>query len=122
WTGQSGEDDLLQPADAVEPCFGETLAAADVQAEGCIRVDLSQDQPPVQSLGFDGEERWSVPGSPGLAMEVRARVGPEPVGDQLAWVVSTGEDRLTAMAARTGEALWTVGAGARARHVAWGGV
>lgn len=122
WTAESGADDLLQPADAVEPCFGEALAAQDAQVEGCIRVDITQDQPPVESLGFDGEERWSVPGWPGLDMEVPARVGPVPVGDQLAWVVSTGEDLLTAMDARTGEELWTVGAGEGAGYVTFGHV
>ncbi|WP_022917703.1 PQQ-binding-like beta-propeller repeat protein [Ruania albidiflava] len=122
WTQENGADDLLQPADAVEPCFGEALTAVDVQVEGCIRVDITQDQAPVQSLGFDGQERWSMPGWAGLDMEVPAQVGPVPVGERLAWVVSTGEDLLTAVDVRTGDELWTLGEGEGAGYVTFGHV
>lgn len=120
WTVEDGEDDPLQPADAVEPCFGEALAAADAVVQGCVRTAIDQDQAPVQSFGFDGEERWSVPGHAGLDMEVPARVDPVPVGDRLAWVVSTGADELTALDARTGEKLWAVGEGQGAGEVTFG--
>lgn len=122
WTSQNDSENLLQPADDVAPCFGDALVAADAAVEGCLRVDISTQDAPVDSLGFDGEERWSVPGRVGMDMEVPARVDPISVGERAAWVVSTGDDLLTALDARTGDELWTVGEGEGAGNVTLGHV
>lgn len=120
WTSEDDAENLLQPADEVAPCFGESLAAPDAGVEGCLRVDIATEDAPVQSLGFDGEERWSVPGQSGLDMEVPAQVAPVPVGERNAWVVSTGEDLLTALDTHTGEELWVAGEGEGAGYLTLG--
>lgn len=122
WTSEDDPENLLQPADDVAPCFGDGLVTADAAVEGCLRVDISTEDAPVQSLGFDGEERWSVPGQSGMDMEVPVQVGPIPVGERMAWVVSTGDDLLTALDAQTGEELWVVGDGEGAGNVTFGHV
>ncbi|WP_147918407.1 PQQ-binding-like beta-propeller repeat protein [Ruania zhangjianzhongii] len=122
WTSEDDPETLLQPADDVAPCFGDGLAAPDAAVDGCLRVDLSTEDAPVQSLGFDGEERWSVPGQSGLDMEVPAQVDPIPAGERNAWVVSTGDDLLTALDAQTGEELWVAGDGEGAGFLTLGHV
>lgn len=122
WTSEDDPENLLQPADDVAPCFGDGLAVADAAVEGCLAVDISTEEAPVQSLGFDGTERWSVPGQSGMDMEVPARVDPIPVGERNAWVVSTGEDLLTALDAHTGEELWVAGEGEGAGYLTLGHV
>ena len=122
WTSEDDPENLLQPADDVAPCFGDGLAVADAAVEGCLAVDISTEDAPVQSLGFDGTERWSVPGQSGMDMEVPARVDPIPVGERNAWVVSTGEDLLAALDTHTGEELWVVGEGEGAGYLNLGHV
>ncbi|CAM3372686.1 PQQ-binding-like beta-propeller repeat protein [Occultella aeris] len=106
--------------DAVGPCFGEALAARDVPSAGCLAQDLGTDDPPLTSAGFDGTTRWEMPGSAGLTMEVPARVTPVHVGQDRAWVVSTGSDLLTAVDVETGKTLWVVGAGEGAGEISQG--
>ena len=122
WTSEDDPENLLQPADDVAPCFGDGLAVADATVEGCLAVDLSTEDAPVRSLGFDGAERWSVPGQSGMDMEVPAQVEPIPVGERSAWVVSTGDDLLAALDTHTGEELWVAGEGEGAGYLTLGHV
>lgn len=60
---------------------------------------------------FEGNELWSAEGATGLSFDGDSVVEPVGVGEEHAWLISSGDDLVQARQVHTGEQLWAAGTG-----------